>query len=536
MYRLLKLALSLFLLVGSVLAEKMPPRDLPVEPTIPDYVYDIPDDIKAVDPVIGFTEPVLLAQSRRLGRTSIDDDLVLKRGMVFHQDVTTACGSSTSSCTFTVCSGSANCMFPTVSGSALIVAAGLTVSAHITSAYLCNSSSGCNSGNAAATFSLCPSTECAIYDSTLGYGNDLAYVLSGAAGNSFVTVNVSATESAGWGFNVIEVEPPPGHSFSALDSAGTLSNNTCTSCKMGAPTLTATDLVFQFNDFNGTAITGPFFSSPYITDGFANGLCLDCNTSRAPTMTQGGLGGTVVSWIALKTTAGKYTTPRTMSIAAHLLPGSGSLISCSPSCPSITVPPTTSGDLLRIYEGDAFDASGPYISRVSGCGTWVVPASCKNTAPVGSGLYQSCAYNLSATSGCTGPIRVTMSTSGTNIALDYWEIHQRSGSWTYDTSGCTTNASGNNLPTGESLTLNNIAYPHAIFQTILDSGGVSGVTLYPWTTNGGSPTLYNGTIITDYFASDMLRLDTTDATAPTWAFPEFSPAATGVCADAYYHK
>jgi hypothetical protein len=29
-----------------------------------------------------------------------------------------------------------------------------------------------------------------------------------------------------------------------LDSAGTTSNNTCTSCTMGAPTLTATDLVF----------------------------------------------------------------------------------------------------------------------------------------------------------------------------------------------------------------------------------------------------------------------------------------------------
>src|SRR5271157_1580674 len=154
MYRLLKLALSLFLLVGSVLAEKMPPRDLPVEPTIPDYVYDIPDDIKAVDPVIGFTEPVLLAQSRRLGRTSIDNDLVLKRGMILHQDVTTACGSSTSSCTFTVCSSSANCMFPTVSGSALIIAAYLPTRAHIKSAYLCNSSSGCKPRNAAATFSL----------------------------------------------------------------------------------------------------------------------------------------------------------------------------------------------------------------------------------------------------------------------------------------------------------------------------------------------------------------------------------------------
>jgi hypothetical protein len=496
MYRLIKLGLSLFLLVGSVPAQEMPWRDLSV------------------------------GQSRRLDP-----------GMILHQDVSTACSSNTSSCTFTVCSSSANCMFPTVSGSALIVAALLTADAHITSAYLCNSSAGCNSGNATATFSLCPSTECAIYDSTLGYGNDLAYVLSGASENSFVTVNVSATESAGWGFNVIEVEPPRGYSFSALDSAGALSNNTCKRCKMGAPALTATDLVFQFNDFDGTTITGPFFSSPYITDGFANGLCLDCNTSKAPTMTQGGSGGTVVSWIALKTTAGKYTTPSTMSITAHLLPGSGSLISCSPTCPSFTVPATSSGDLLRIYEGDAFDASGPHISKVSGCGTWVVPASCRNTAPVGSGLYQSCAYNLSATVGCKGPITVTMSTSGTNIALDYWEIHQKSGSWLYDTSGCTTNAAGNNLPPGESLTLKNPTDPHAIFQTILDSGGVSGVTLYPWTTNGYSPTLYNGTITTDdgYFASDMLRLDTTDATAPTWAFPESSPAATGVCADAYYH-
>ncbi len=506
MYRLLKFGLSWFLLVGSVLAQETPPRDFPVEPNTSDGV------------------------------------LVLNPGMILHQDVTTACLSGTSSCTFSECSTSANCMFPTVSGSALIVAALLPTSAHITSAYLCNSSSGCNSNNATASFSLCPDIDdgtsrraCAIYNSTLGYGNDLAYLLSGPSGNSFLTVNVSATQTSGWVFNVIEVEPPSGYSFSALDSAGTTSNSTCTKCTMGAPRLTATDLVFQFNDFNGTALTGPFFSSPYITDGFANGLCFDCTTSRAPTMTQGGAGGTVVSWIALKTTAGRYSTARTMSIAAHLLPGSGSAISCSPNCPNITVPSTTSGDLLRIYAADDADGSAPHISKVSGCGTWVVPASCRN-AVAGPNLYQSCAYNLSATSNCTGPIKVTMSGSGTNVVLDYWEIHQTRGSWTRDTSGCTHNAPGNNLPTGEALTLNDKTHPHAIFQTILDSGGVSGVTFYPWTTNGGSPTLYNGTIAySEYFASDMLRLDTTDATAPTWAYPDPSPAATGVCADAYYH-
>ncbi len=505
MCQLLKLCLSLFLLVGSVFAQEVPARDLPVEPNISKGA------------------------------------LLLKHGMVLHQDVTTACLAGTSSCTFSECPTSDNCMFPTVSGSALIIAAYMPTRAHITSAYLCNSSSGCNSSNAAATFSLCPrldpSGTCAIYDSTLGYGNDLAYVLSGASGNVFVTVNVSATQTSDWVFNVIEVEPPSGYFFSALDSAGTTSNSTCTICTMGAPTLTATDLVFQFNNFNGTASTGPFFSSPYITDGFANGLCFDCTTSKAPTMTQGGAGGTVVSWIALKTTAGKYATPSTMSIAAHSLPGSGAGSVCSPSCPNITVPSTTSGDLLRIYAADDADSSAPHISSVSGCGTWVVPASCQN-AVAGPSLYQSCAYNLSATSNCTGPVTVTMSGSGIRVALDYWEIHQTSGSWTYDTSGCTNNASGNNLPTGEALTLNDTTHPHVIFQTIVDSGGVSGATLYPWTTNGGSPTLYNGTIATDYlgyFASDMLRLDTTDGTAPTWAFPEIAPAATGVCADAYYH-
>src|SRR5579863_9744234 len=383
MCRLLKLCVSLFVLVGSAFAQGMPARDRPVEPNISNGA------------------------------------LVLNRGMILHQDVTTACLPGTSGCTFSVCPTSDNCMFPTVKGSALIVAAYVPTRAQITSAYLCNSSSGCNSSNAAATFSLCPRTDvgtfggstCAIYNPTLGYGNDLAYLLSGAAGNSFVTVNVSATQTSGWVFNVIEVEPPSGYSFSAVDSAGTTSNSTCTSGTMGAPTLTATDLVFQFNNFNGTASTGPFFSSPYITDGFANGLCFDCRTSKAPTMTQGGAGGTVVSWIALKTTAGRYSTPSTMSIPAHSLPGSGSGISCSPSCPNITVPSTTSGDLLRIYAADNADSSAPYISSVSGCGKWVVPASCQN-AVAGPSLYQSCAYNLAATSSCTGPITVTMSGSG----------------------------------------------------------------------------------------------------------------------------
>lgn len=492
--------------------------------------------------VLGSAQSTVLTQTTVLtGTTKLALTVpVFNPGMVYGFDITTSCSASTSSCTVSLCSTGLNCMPPTTSGAALIVAAFLTNSATITSAYLCNSSSGCTSGNATATFSLCPGSNCAVYNATMAFGNDAAYVLSVPAGSAFVTVNLSASQSAGaWAFNVIEVLPPPTYSFSALDSSGASSNSTCTVCTLSQPSLTGTDLVFEYNDFNGQPAAGPNFQSPYITDQFANAICLDCNTTVAPVMTQVSGTGTAWSWLALKTTAGSYTTaPGTIKLVNHAMQGLNAPVACNLACPAFTIPSTTAGNLLRIALIENDGTSG-YISSVSGCGTWVVPGAALRT--IGDAfIYASGAYNLSATGGCTS-ITVTVanavsSTATVGAAVSYWEISKPTGVWQSDTYGCTSNASGSNAPPGQALTLNNTIALHVIFQFIADAGGVSGITTYPWTTNGGNPSAYNGSTAggNNNFGSDVVQLNTISGAAPIWEYPNPSPAATGVCADAYY--
>jgi len=165
-----------------------------------------------------------------------------------------------------------------------------------------------------------------------------------------------------------------------------------------------------------------------------------------------------------------------------------------------------------------------------------VSSSCQSGTAEGS-LQGSCAYTTSASSACTGPITVTMTGTSSNVGISYWEIHKTSGSWTEDTLGCTLNAADNSFPLGEALTLNNTTSPHVVFQDIVASGGLGGVTYYPWTMNGGSPSLYVGELqaLTNSFASDVALLNTTSAPQPVWIFPGNSPGnSTGVCADAYY--
>ena len=168
-------------------------------------------------------------------------------------------------------------------------------------------------------------------------------------GTQYATVNVSASQASRWGFSTLAVLPPSGYSFSGYDSGGYLANTTCTTCTLASPTLTATDLVAQFNDWNGTLPVGPMYSSPYVEDSAGIALCLDCNTSTAPTFTQTGSGGTVNNWIALKTTAGTYSIASSsdpISIAAHAMEGLNGPVSCSPACPALTIPSTALGDLF----------------------------------------------------------------------------------------------------------------------------------------------------------------------------------------------
>lgn len=457
--------------------------------------------------------------------------------MKFLFDTSTGCTASSSNCTFGTCNVTDFCMPPTTAGAGLIVAGYLTSNSHITSAYLCNVSTGCTSGNADATFSLCPSSGCATWNSTAGEGTDLVYLLNAPAGDAFITINTSSTQASDWGFGAVSVLPPTGYTFSSLDSYGANFNASCQNCTLGTPTLTGTDFVYQYVDFDASPITGLFISSPYIGDGEANGACLDCSSSTAPVFSMTSAGGAAWSWMALKTTGGSYTVipANSITVVHHAMQGLNVPVGCSPACPAFTIPSITGGNLARIavIQNGGF---GVYLSSVSGCGTWTAPSGLRET---GNDIYISAAYNLAPTNGCTS-ITVTMTgtvTSGTNqgAVVSYWEINKTSGSWVNDTYGCTANSSGLYHVPGQTLTLNNTTANHVIFQTLADSGGVTGVTNYPWTMNGGSPSAYYGSVagLTGNFGSDVALLNTVDGSAPNWDYP-ISAAATGVCADAYY--
>lgn len=461
-------------------------------------------------------------------------------GMAFYQDVGANCAAG-SSCTFPTCgaSGATGCMNATQLHDAIVLQAYLVTSAQITSAYLCTVSTGCNSGNATATLSLCPQTSsvsnCKSFSSSQGQGQDLAYLLNAPASSTFATINLSVSQSATWAMQIFEVSPPAGgYTFSALDSEGASFSDTCTTCTLGSPTLSGTDLVFDFFDANGAFTPGKIqVASPYVFDGASNAFCLDCTTTTAPSVTYASGTGATWAWLALKTTAGSYSAPmNTISYANRTISGTNTGLSCSAACPALTIPSTTSGNMIRLWEADS---SNRNISSVSGCGgTWVVPTTLRSGA-AGGNVQSSVAYNLSPTAGCTS-LTVTLTGNSTGAFIEYDELHKTSGSWTFDTGGCTLYSTGSNNPVGEALTLNNTTSNHAVFQSIAVSGGQSGATFYPWTFNGGSPTAYQGSNggSTNNFASDLGLLNTKSAPTPTWDYPINAPGKAGVCADAYY--
>ena len=459
----------------------------------------------------------------------------------FDQAVATACGAGTSTCTNPVCNtSSSQCLPSSAAGSAIIVNAALNASAHITSAYLCNVSSGCTSGNATATFTLVAASGCAGFSAGKTLGGDCAYILNAPAGPAeglqYITVNLSANQANAWQILLFSAFPPAGSVFSALETAGALtggSYDSCSTCTLWAPSLTATDLVVEFNDTVGTLPIGPVYNSPWIEDGQDTAVCLDCTTSTAPSFTFASGTGTVVNYIALKTSLGSYTPPtNTITIANHAIQGLNGPISCSPACAAFTVPSTTMGDLLRIATYVLIGSTG-YISSVSGCGTWVVPATLQYGT--GSG-YLSMAYTLSATNACTS-ITITMTGSATSaVSTSYYQIHKTSGSWLLDTNGATANAATNNYPPGQALTLTNTSANHVCFQSIVDQGGISGVTYYPYTFNAGSPSAYNGETggAGDEYAADNVLLNTISTPTPIYSYPGTGRPVTGVLGDCYY--
>jgi hypothetical protein len=402
--------------------------------------------------------------------------LSLPNGWRIVQDnIQTACGSGVSSCSFAACTGSAGaeCFAPTTAGSLWIVTA-LSGSSNLISSVTGGS----------ATWNLCPSSECAGGNSTVGVWQDMAYALNGATSTQTLTVNLTSN-SVGF-FDVIFAEalPPTGYTAS-FDTAGNANSTTCTtSCTGVGLTLSSTDFVYQccgFSVNNNPNNGGKPWSSPYLTaPGTGNALGFNVTSGTAPTVTTEitGFPGAVFSAIAFKSSAGPFTfTGSTnMSLVQYILPtnnGSGTAgqVSCSPGCSALTAFASTgSGNLLFLVEGDT-GASGFRLSSITDnkSQTWTIPTGA-NTCGANAGL--SCAYVLSSTSGVTS-ITPTLTGTTTHAGFSLWEFHRTTGTWTLDVQGAKSQSS---TISPVSPTVTCTGTNDTVISAIAASGGVSGMT------------------------------------------------------------
>jgi len=346
-------------------------------------------------------------------------------------------------------------------------------------------------------------------------GLDVWYNLTGVAGTSQMTVNLSTAASGFFQVILYEFLPPPG-STAALDTSSTASRTSCTICSAAALSLSATDAVLQVQA-GGSVAGWNAWSSPYVTDARGDGVYLNApgGSLAAPTMAttaSSNSANVIFAAVAFKSSAGSFSPPAkpiSVSNYGYAQP------SCNPTC-SLTIPSTGSGHLLYLQAGDI---TGSYISSVSGGGTWVVPSGTNTCRIALSSNALSCGYVLSSIPGATS-INITMTGSGA-VAFAVWEVATTSGSFALDAQGSTTDSPSFN-PSGPALTLSGAS--HVIFQAIFAPGGISAVSLYPLPYINGQ-----GTMFFNNEAAQAALLNTTDGAPPRWAFGvDASSAVSGI--------
>ena len=348
------------------------------------------------------------------------------------------------------------------------------------------------------TWTHCPN--CHIYNSTLSRNEDIAYNLTGNAGTTSITVNLSGAASGQFGLNFVELIPPPGATAS-FDDAGTSSTTGYTTCTGVGLNITATDVIIQ-----SVAATSPStwnaWSAPYTTLPLGEGLNLNATSGAAPTVLTTGPGA-LFSAIAFKSTAGSFAPPTLPISVLNYTARQG--INCSPSC-SLSIPPTGSGHLLYI---EAADMTSGRISSINGGGAWVVPTGSNTCQITLSGGYAlSCGYVLSSNAGVVS-LSVTMS-GNTNASFAIWELASASGPFSFDVEGAATNNPSFD-PSGVALALS--GSNDVIFQSAFVPGGTSSVSFYPMprVPPGGQ-----GAMFMNANAASVVLLNTANGAAPLW--------------------
>ncbi|MFZ1973358.1 MAG: hypothetical protein WAU89_10965 [Candidatus Acidiferrales bacterium] len=361
-----------------------------------------------------------------------------------------------------------------------------------------------------------------------GHDNmDVATCTGGSAGTTSITVNMSTSVGAGgyWGIAFYEILPPSGYTAS-FDTGGTASSSSCTTCTAVGLTTAATDTIIEAWDIFGAPAPNNFnpWNGNFFTENLGSGLILNqpSGTISAPTFSLTTSSWITFSAVAIKYSAGSYTTPTPVfSLANYTVSdpsAAGTFKSCSPTC-TLTVPSTASGDLLFLVSGSDISAGGTnsHLSAVSAGGSWVFLTGASTCSLSNSQVALSCGYVLSSSSGVTS-VTITMSSNSTKMAFGWYEVHRTSGSFLLDTENSTATSSlPDNFPSGQALTLGGTN--EVIFQIEGSVGGISTVTLYPqaYTFNLGNLFIDGGAA--GYFVGGAVLLNTANGSAPTYTYP-----------------
>lgn len=410
------------------------------------------------------------------------------------------------------------CMTPTVPGSVwaifLINENNVTICPMTGGTGSCTGLPGVTGGGGA--WSLCPGSECHLYNATIDGNVDGAYNLGGTTGTTGgITVNLSGASGAYFAFYFVELLPPSSY-VASYDKGGTAFTLTsATSYPAVALSVSGnTDAIVQISAAAVDAANFQSWSGSYITDTQSDGICLNCTSGAAPTFTGSGTPGPAeFVAMAFKSSANIFTVPVPTFSLVNYTPtfvSGGAHKNCSPTC-AITIPSTGTGHLLLLVYGNQ---SGPAaLSSISGGGTWVIPSGAVTCNAASSGsLSFGCGYVLSSSSGTTS-IVVTLGTNSTTANFAIYEVSRTSGSFVLDSQNAATHTQTCSV-VGLAPTITGTS--DVVFQEIWASGGINTIQYYsmPY---GFDIHLHWGE--SDGTFSGALLMNTTNANVPAVAFP-----------------
>jgi len=347
----------------------------------------------------------------------------------------------------------------------------------------------------------------------------MAYNANGTVSSSTWTVVLSGASGGTFLVWFIEGTPPAGI-LPAFDGNAVVTNASCSTCTMAAPTVTGTDWVVHFPNPTQTQNSFNPASSPYFQDWNGEVFGQNITSSTAPTFAQTS-GPFMDSAISFKTTvAFTPTTDNTFFTMVNISSPNFSYVTCNLTC-TVTTPSTTAGNLLVVHYTNTVNGS---VTAINNGGSWVFVSGANTCRVVVTSTAETlgCDYVLSATGGVTS-LQFTVDTTG-SYGFMVSEVHRTSGSWLLDTQASQQNAACTTNCPGPALTLTG-SHGDVVFSITYCNGGYNSVNLFPLAnTNatGGNGPMFTGN------SGGVARINTNDGTAPIWGATSGAGASTGI--------